>query len=253
MERQPRQTGQQSPQQKKQQGAANPMKAMLPLLVSLMVIMIMWPFMGPIGNAVNYVLGPVIGFGGRYPLLTILLAAIIMSFITNLVRFFSTDLIRSGKAREIMRAYNLEMREAKMTHDMSRLKKLYRSGPEIQKMQQEMMGQAGGGTITTVLSMMLSIPIFLWLFWFFGNPLVVGMDTHLAYPYFDVPWGSHIPVHSSVTEYVSMPGFMQSCCGWPTWLLVFIPLSFGFGTGINKVFNLISTTKWWQERKSKKI
>jgi uncharacterized membrane protein (DUF106 family) len=210
----------------------SPLSAMLPLLLMMMMVLIMFQFMSIIGPAVNFILAPAIGFNGKYPILTILLAALLMAGIGGIIRFFSTDLKHAAKSKQIMTAFNKEMREARMTHDMSKLKKLNKALPEIQEMQQEAAG--GGGMKTMLLTMLPSFLIFIWLFWYFTGGV--------SYAYFDVPWASHVGLSDS---------FGTGICMFPAWLLVFFPMSLPLGALITKVFSLVGTSKWWESRHKK--
>jgi uncharacterized membrane protein (DUF106 family) len=82
-----------------------------------------------------------------------------------------------------------------------------------------------------LITISLSIPIFIWLFWYFSGGV--------AYAYFDVPWASHVDLNQL---------FGASICQFPAWILVFFPLSFPLGALITKVFSLAGTSKWWESR-----
>ncbi|HIH97852.1 MAG TPA: DUF106 domain-containing protein [Thermoplasmata archaeon] len=215
-----------------------PMSAMLPLMVVMILVLVLFQFINIIGPAINLILGPIIGFDGRYPLLTCLIAALLMAGLGGIIRFFSTDLKQSAQSKRVMQAFQKEMREAKMTHDMSKIKKLNKAMPEIQGMQQESMASSGGGTKTMVLSMAITIPIFMWLLWYIG---MYGMET-FSYVYFDVPWASHVALDAQ---------FGAGPCAFPAWLIVFLPLSIALGGSITKIFSLIGLSDWWTSKHKK--
>jgi uncharacterized membrane protein (DUF106 family) len=103
-------------------------------------------------------------------------------------------------------------------------------------MQQEAAG--GGGMKMMIWSLLLTIPIFFWMFWYFGTAETGGAEQ-LSYAYFDVPWASHV----GLSEH-----FGQGCCMMPAWLLVFFPISISLGALITKVFSLVGTSKRWESR-----
>src|SRR5687768_16701640 len=72
----------------------------------------------------GFILGPVIGFGGAYPLLTIFLASVVLVVATTAIRHFLVDWTKMARVQEAMRAYTTEMKEARKSNNTYKLKKL---------------------------------------------------------------------------------------------------------------------------------
>ncbi|MCK5548652.1 MAG: hypothetical protein KAI64_06530, partial [Thermoplasmata archaeon] len=82
------------------------------LMFFVMMIMLLI-FLNPglfsaIGSGIGYVLSPVIGFGGRLPLMTILCASLIMSTISTLIRHHFINWADMAKNQKLMGAFNKE-------------------------------------------------------------------------------------------------------------------------------------------------
>ncbi|HEX2066759.1 MAG TPA: hypothetical protein VHI93_08105, partial [Candidatus Thermoplasmatota archaeon] len=66
-----------------------------------------------LGEWAGFVLDPTIGFGGRYPVLTILLAGAVLVGVTTVVRHFTTDWIETARSQAFARHFQREMMAAR--------------------------------------------------------------------------------------------------------------------------------------------
>jgi len=184
-----------------------------------------------IGAATGYVFDPVIGFEGQYPVLTIFLCGAIMVFFSSLLRHIFTDWKKTARVQATMQTFQKEFREAKLSNNTYKLKKLTEMQPEIMKLQT---GMSSGQMKPTIITMLVVIPIFTWL-WsgFIGNPEVV------SYPYFDTPWAFHASFFKSTV--------------FPNWVLIYMTLSIPLSQVLQRAFKMVSWSAWWTRIKEKRF
>jgi len=77
-----------------------------------------------VGHYVGFALDPVFGFGGRWPVLTIMLAGAFMVLCTTLVRHFTTDWLETAKFQAYQRAFQKEFMKARKENNTYKMKKL---------------------------------------------------------------------------------------------------------------------------------
>jgi len=155
------------------------------LLIMLLLFVFMFVFASPgirnfIAIGLNSLLAPIIGFGGGNPLMTILVAGIIVVFLSSLLTHIFTDWRAMGKAQEVQRAFQAEMSKARREGNTNRMQKLLKMQPEIMKLST----QASGGTMKAMVFLFLFIaPIFIWLTYYLSQ---------VTYIYFTTPWATHV-------------------------------------------------------------
>ncbi len=180
------------------------------------------------GRVVGVVMNPVVGFGGAYPVLTIVLAGSLMVILTTLLRHFTTDWLEMAKTQGYMRAFQKEMAEARKENNTYRLKKLQDKQPEVLMEQQKMSTKQ---LKTMPMTMILVIPLFAWLFTF-----VSGLD----YRFYSTPWNAEVTMFG--TE-----GFLFGSSLFPHWILLYMVLSIPFGAVVQKAMKYISWKERWQK------
>lgn len=158
-----------------------------------------------LGRIVGYGLAPIVGFGGAQPILTLLLTGLVMSFFSIVVRHLFIDWVEQARNARIMSAFQKEMREARMSNNTFKLKKLV-------EIQPQMMSQSLKTTQTQFklmpFTMIVVVPIFAWLANF------VYFD--LASTAFSVPWTFNVDM-KSITVFL------------PNWVLLYSLLTLPFG------------------------
>jgi uncharacterized membrane protein (DUF106 family) len=113
-------------------------------------------------NAVDYLFSP-IAFTTK-PLLTIFLVSIILGLSTTLVRHFYVDWLKFAKAQKIFTAYQKELRSAMLSKNFYKLKKLSEIRAEITQQHTSAMMSS---MIPMGITLLIALPIFLWLRWRF--------------------------------------------------------------------------------------
>lgn len=203
---------------REQQQAMQPMPkgtmiGMLGVLVIMMVVMI---WRKEIGETLNYVF-KYIDFDGKYPVLTLVIAGVIMITLSTIVRSLLSDPISQAKSQHIQSEFNTEMRTARTENNLYKMKKLQEMQPQ---MMQASMEQSTKMMKLMPVTMLFVIPIYAWIFYFVT--FTMGGDTSPLY--INMPWGQ-----ANLMD--NMLGFM------PQWIVIYTLISLPLGQLENKVIN----------------
>ncbi|MCK4717911.1 MAG: DUF106 domain-containing protein [Thermoplasmata archaeon] len=165
-----------------------------------------------LGVTVGAVLYPILGFGSRWPILTILFAGLVMTLVSVLIRHKFMDWVGMAKNQKVMGAFNKELREARLAGDQQRMDKLLK----IQKvLMQDQMAQSSNQMKPMVFSMLIIISIFTWIYIFLDG---LGNKT------FSIPWASNIHLLRGGPLWQIMP----------VWILIYSLVSIPLGQVIQK-------------------
>jgi uncharacterized membrane protein (DUF106 family) len=172
--------------------------------------------------SLNSVFTPLIGFSGANPLLTIVLAGIIVVFLSSLFTHLFTNWKAMGQAQEASKAFNKEITKARKEGNSNRLQKLMKMQPQIM----QMTTQSSGGMMKSMFFLFLFIaPIFIWLTYFLGQ---------VHYFYFTVPWGNGVSL------------FARNSWIMSNWFFLYMIFSYLAGSLIRQGLKWISWSTWWQ-------
>lgn len=175
-----------------------------------------------VGRWVGYGLDPAIGFGGRWPVLTILLAGTVMVLATTVIRHFTTDWLEQARNTAYMRSFNKELMQARKDNNTYKMKKLQDRQPEVLRMQQEMsMKQMR----TMPLTMIIVVPLFAWLLLFLER---------LDYWWYSAPWNPSVDMFGTTV--------------FPHYILLYLALSIPLGALVQKAMKYASWKERWQRR-----
>jgi len=176
-----------------------------------------------IAVSLNSVFAPFIGFGGANPLVTIVLAGVIVVFLSSFFTHIFTNWKAMGQAQEASKAFNKEITKARKEGNTNRLQKLMKMQPQIMRMTT----QSSGGMMKSMFFLFIFIaPIFIWLTYFLGRMV--------HYSFFTVPWGGGVSLFGRES-------FIMS-----NWFLLYMVFSFLAGQLIRQGFKWISWSNWWQ-------
>lgn len=171
------------------------------------------------GRGVGYVLNPVIGFHHNQPVLTILLASLLMIGASTLIRHYLVDWIKIARIQNTMRVYQKALREARAAKDSKKLETLTKLQPKLMGMQTEL---SSGQLKPMAGTMLVVIPVFAWLFDFV---------TLLDYPFFAAPWNPHVSMFKSTVL--------------PHWILFYSAISIPFGTLLQRALKAFTWKEHW--------
>lgn len=171
-----------------------------------------------LGALIGVPLEPVVGFGGHMPILTLLLTGLLMSFFSIIVRHFFVDWVGQARSQRIASAFQKEMREARVSNNTYKLKKLMELQPQI-------MAQSLKSSQTQLklmpVTMLVVIPIFAWL----ANFVYITIPSQS----FSVPWAFNADMTSSNVL--------------PNWVLLYSLLTLPFGQVLTRVLKYFSFRK----------
>lgn len=194
-----------------------PMPNMMPMLIVMIMIMGLYFIDGSnhlIGGLLNYVF-QFINFGGEYPVLTLMMMGAIMIGLSTLIRSLKQDMIEQTKNQQMMSAFNAEFRQARIENNLYKVKKMT-------EMQSSMMAanMKSSADMMKVMpyTMLVIVPIFLWVRYFVDVTLVAAGTQVIA-----IPWSA---VGVSLAQ---IYWFM------PVWILVYTLVSIPLGQIVNRL------------------
>jgi uncharacterized membrane protein (DUF106 family) len=201
---------------------------LLLMMILLMIMFFIMPSFGPIlGEYFGMILEPLIGFGGKYPVLTLFFAGIIVVTLSSTLTNFFTDWKKMGESQEASKAFQKEITKARKEGNTNRVNKLMKMQPEIMRRQTE----ASGGMMKPMVFLIIFIwPIFMWLRAFLSG---------LPHYYMTVPWANNV-------SFFSYPfNFGQ------VWLWLYLIFSMVIGQILRQGLKLISWSEWWKNLKAR--
>jgi uncharacterized membrane protein (DUF106 family) len=166
-----------------------------------------------LGIAVGFVLQPTIGFRYSQPILTILLASVILVVATTAIRHYLVDWVNMARVQQAMRDFQKEFSAARKENNTYKLKKLTDAQPEIMAMQAQMSTEQ---MKPMAFTMLLVIPIFAWLYTFISGADAVG-NTFVR-----VPWDTHYVLSQTRDNWWQLKWF-------PRWILLYSLFGIPFG------------------------
>ncbi len=157
----------------------SPMSPMLYMLLVMVLMFVMLPFTTMIGEYMNYVLYPLIGFNGEYPLLTIFFGGILLVAFNTIVAHITTDWREQAKAQQVSRVFQQEMRKAQMEKNAKRMNELRKHQQDVMALS---MSQSSRQMKLMPFTLFVAMLIFFWLLYFLQNG---SIETVV-----NAPWGS---------------------------------------------------------------
>lgn len=200
------------------------------VMIALVMIILFDPRLrDAVAGWVGVVLMPVIGFGGEFPVLTIMVTGALMVVLTTLIRHFTTDWLELARTQAIMRHFQKEMSQARKDNNTYRMKKLQDAQPKIMEAQQK----TQMATMKTMpYTMIVVIPLFAWLFVFLDGA---------TYWWFTAPWNPTVDMFAK-------NGILFGSSVLPHWILLYTALSIPLGALLNKGMKYLSWKERWKQR-----
>ncbi|MCI4371178.1 MAG: EMC3/TMCO1 family protein [Thermoplasmata archaeon] len=169
----------------------------------------------------NVVLFPAFGFGGTLPVLTILLAGILTTTVSSVIRDFYTNWVKMARTQKVMGAWRKEHMEAVRKGQTTKLEKLKEAQQAFLKDSMEMQTTPLKSTAWT---MFLFIVIFTWLR-LFVDVVLQGLGNQ----WIAVPWSNHVYLNSVVVL--------------PAWVLLYSLLAIPIGQILIRVLKYLRFKK----------
>jgi uncharacterized membrane protein (DUF106 family) len=178
------------------------------------------------GSIAGTVLYPAIGFNGAAPVITILIAGLLTTSISSILRHHYTDWIKMMRFQRTSAALRKEQMDAVRKGNQSQVSK-------FREIQQDLMRKNMDIQFAPMKSMawtfFLFIVIFTWLR-FFVDQVLLGFGNQ----FFAVPWSTRV--------------FMEASFVLPSWILLYSLLAIPFGQIMARVLKYIRFRRVLQER-----
>ena len=193
------------------------------LLVLYLAMTIAYAFLrGPIGTAMNVVLGGLVT-NLQVPLfITILLLSIVTGSYSSLLlnRFVDQKQVKESQAK--MKEFQQRYREAQLSGDKGKLKKLETERAEVMQLSMEVQSQ----TMRPMpYILIISLPLFAWLSYIMQQPITFSyVSKAITFPYYPAP---------ITVEYTS-----GVFLGFPVWLVWYLICSLVFTQVIRKTLGM---------------
>ena len=181
----------------------------------LAIYVLIFPDVGrTFGLIAGAILEPVIGFGGRYPVITILLAGLVTTTASSVLRHFFTPWVRMAKMNAAMGSIRKEQMEAFRKQNTSRVAKLRAKQSEIMVEYQDVQFVP---LKLMAYTMFFFVVIFTWLRLLFVDEQLIAQGNL----WFAVPW-------SFTASFLGVYVF-------PSWILLYSLLALPFGQVVQRV------------------
>ena len=188
-------------------------KTMIGMVAALAVVLVIYYYMEPVGRVLNYGLGPLLGFGGRWPVLTLISAGLIMITISTVVRSFMTDSVKQAKSQRIQSDFNKEMKQARAENNLFKLKKLQEEQP---KMMAASMESSTAMMKIMPITMIIIIPIFTWIRYYLTYTAIGEVIDDVKRVYIALPWDTHFDLLGMISII-------------PWWIVIYMMISLPIG------------------------
>ena len=198
------------------QNQAPPMssKTMIGMFLVLIIMMVVMQFRAQIGGALDYVF-KYIAFDGQYPVVTLIVAGLIMITISTVVRSLMS------KNQQIQSDFNKEFRQARMENNLFKMKKLQEMQPQIMAMSMQASTQQ---MKVMPVTMIFLLPMYAWV-WYFINPADLNGGDYFAAgeALAHLPWSASFDLNSMLL------GF------FPAWIIIYTMVSMPIGQIENRL------------------
>lgn len=216
----------QSMQQVQQQAPPMSSKTMLGMMMTLVIMMVVMSFRTQIGQALDVVFR-YIAFDGKYPVLTLIIAGLVMITVSTVIRSLMSDPIQMARNQQIQSDFNKEFRQARIENNLFKMKKLQEQQPQIMAMSMEASTQQ---MKVMPITMLFIIPVYAWV-WFFlipdGTYFAGDLVSNLTV---NMPWGS-------LDLNTMLMGF------FPAWIVIYTMVSLPIGQIENRLIRFVLLKK----------
>jgi uncharacterized membrane protein (DUF106 family) len=171
-----------------------------------------------LGGIVGLGLMPLVGFAGRYPVITLVCTGLIMTFFSVTVRHLFIDWVAMAKNQRMMSAFQKELREARTSNNTFKLKKLTEIQPQ---MTAQSLKTTQAQFKLMPITMLVVIPIFAWL----ANFVYLDLSSTI----FSVPWEFNADMKNSNVL--------------PNWILLYSLTTIPFGQVLQRTLKYYSFSK----------
>ena len=209
------------PQQ--QQGSSSQILMMV-MLFATMFIMFDEDMRNGIGSVAGIILEPIIGFDKNFPIMTVMLAGLGLVTFSSVVRDFFIDWTESAEKQAKMKDFNKILKEARMSGNEAKTKRL-------QEQQMEMSKDQMASTMDQMKPMMFTMIFLVATFAFIGSFI-----ESIPGATFSVPWSNNVDMIAPAYD-------GSACCMFTNWMLLYMLVSMSFSQIISRIL------KWYKFNK----
>ena len=213
-------------QQVQQQAPPMSSKTMIGMMMTLVIMMIVMSFRTQIGQALDVVFR-YIAFDGKYPVLTLIIAGLVMITVSTVIRSLMADPIQMARNQQMQSDFNKEFRQARIENNLFKMKKLQEQQPKMMAMSMEASTQQ---MKVMPITMLFIIPVYAWVWYFlvpegtyFNGDLVSNLIVNM-------PWGT-------LDLNTTLMGF------FPAWIIIYTMVSLPIGQIENRLIRFILLKK----------
>ena len=213
-------------QQVQQQAPPMSSKTMIGMMMTLVIMMIVMSFRTQIGQALDVVFR-YIAFDGKYPVLTLIIAGLVIMRVSTVIRSLMSDPIQMARNQQMQSDFNKEFRQARIENNLFKMKKLQEQQPKMMAMSMEASTQQ---MKVMPITMLFIIPVYAWVWYFlvpegtyFNGDLVSNLIVNM-------PWGT-------LDLNTMLMGF------FPAWIIIYTMVSLPIGQIENRLIRFILLKK----------
>jgi uncharacterized membrane protein (DUF106 family) len=200
---------------------------MMMMIFGTMFIMFIPELRDGVGRIAGIILEPLIGFDRNFPVLTVLVAGILLVTFSSAVRHYFIDWIDSAEKQFKMKDFNKKLRDARMAGNDAEVKRLTQKQLDMSKDQMTSM-------IDQMKPMMFTMIFLVATFAFIGT--FIG---NISGATLSVPWSSNVDMNAALSS--------STCCAFSNWMLLYMLISMSVAQVIQRVFKLYSFNKFLKD------
>lgn len=219
-----------SMQQVQQQAPPMSSKTMIGMMLVLVIMMVVMSFRDQIGYALDFVF-TYISFDGQYPVLTLIIAGLIMITVSTIVRSLMSDPIEMARNQQVQSDFNKEFRQARIENNLFKLKKLQEQQPQMMAKSMESSTQM---MKVMPITMIFVIPVYAWVYYFLKTGDGAEYFPNVGDVIVNMPWGT-------LDLNTPLMGF------FPAWIIVYTMVSLPIGQIENRLIRFIFLRKHLDE------
>jgi uncharacterized membrane protein (DUF106 family) len=193
---------------------------MMMMIFASMFVMFIPELRNGVGAMAGVVLEPIIGFNGHLPIVTVLLAGIVLVAFSSAVRHYFIDWVDSAEKQFRMKDFNKKLRDARMSGDETETRRL--TEKQLQMSTDQMMS-----TFDQMKPMMFTMIFLIATFAFIGT-FIEGIPGATL----SVPWSGNVDMNASLSS--------NACCAFTNWMLLYMLISMSVSQIFARVFKLYS-------------
>ena len=208
------------------QMAPMPKGMMFSMLFMLVIMFVVMAFRVQIGQALNVVFH-YIDFNGEMPVLTLILAGIIMITLSTILRMLVTDSIGPAMSQYKQRKFSEAYRQARLENNLGKMKKYEAMQPRMMAASQE---QSSTQMMMMPVTMVIIIPIYAWIYYFISNDPGCAHIVSQELQIITMPWG-----YAGLNDGILI--------GIPMWIIVYSLISLPIGQLEQKIITYYKLSK----------